>query len=61
VTDLCTKNELDGRQIIGVLNFPPKQIGPFMSEFLVTGFPREDGSVVLDEPERSVPNGSKLA
>jgi len=61
VTDLYTKDNLENRQIIGVVNFPPKQIGPFMSEFLVTGFPTENGSVVLAEPERSVPDGSELA
>jgi export-related chaperone CsaA len=61
ITALYTKDDLLGRQIIGVVNFPPKQIGPFMSEFLVTGIYREDGSVVLLIPERTVPNGSKLA
>lgn len=60
VTDLYSKDELTGRQVIGVVNFPSKQIGPFMSECLVTGFEREDGSVVLAGPERKVPNGSKL-
>jgi tRNA-binding protein len=56
-----TRKELVGRQIIGVLNFPPKQVGPFMSEFLVTGFVLEDGSVVLAQPEQNVPNGTRLA
>lgn len=60
VTDLYTKDELDGRTIIDVVNVSPKLIGPFVSVFLVTSFPHEDGSVVLAEPERAVPNGSKL-
>jgi tRNA-binding protein len=60
VTDLYSKEDLMGRQVIGVINFPPKQIGPVRSEFLLTGFTREDGSVVLAVPEREVPLGSKL-
>ena len=60
VTTLYTREELLGRQIVGVVNFPPKQIGPFRSEFLLTGFYREDGAVVLAIPERVVPNGAKL-
>lgn len=60
VTALYTKGELEGRQIVGVVNFPPKQIGPFMSEFLVTGFPDADGAIVLTQPERPVPNGARL-
>ena len=61
LTKLYRKEDLLGRQIIGVINFPPKQIGTFMSEFLVTGFMLEGGKVVLSEPERTVPNGTKLA
>lgn len=61
ITALYTKDELIGRQIIGVVNFPPKQIGPFLSEFLVTGLHRDDGAVVLTVPDQQVPNGAKLA
>lgn len=60
VTDLYSKEDLLGRQIMGVVNFPPKQIGPVMSEFLLTGFYRPDGAVVLALPERDVPNGCRL-
>jgi tRNA-binding protein len=60
VTDLYTKDELVGRQILGVVNFPTKRIGPMKSEFLVCGFYREDGVVVLAVPEQPVPNGAKL-
>lgn len=60
ITALYSKEELLGRQIVGVVNFPPKQIGPMTSEFLLTGFYRAEGEVVLCIPERSVPNGSKL-
>jgi len=52
--------ELVGRQVAGVVNFPPKQIGKFMSEVLVLGFPDAAGAVVLIEPGKSVPNGGKL-
>jgi tRNA-binding protein len=60
VTALYSREDLLGRQIVGVINFPPKQIGPFRSEFLLTGFYREDGAVVLAIPEREVTNGAKL-
>lgn len=61
LTDLYTKEDLLGKQVLAVVNFPPKQIGPFMSECLVTGVHREDGAVVLVSPESDVPNGARLA
>lgn len=61
VAELYSKEELQGRQIVGVVNFPAKQIGPVRSEFLLTGFYQEDGYVVIAMPERKVPNGSRLA
>ena len=60
IVALYGKQELVGRQVIGVVNFPLKQIGPFRSEVLVTGFHDEQGRVVLAMPERPVPNGAKL-
>lgn len=61
ITDLYTREELIGRQIVAVVNFPPKQIGPVRSECLVTGFAREDGAIVLVSPDSVVTNGAKLA
>nr|NIS40126.1 tRNA-binding protein [Desulfuromonadales bacterium] len=53
-------DDLSGRQVAAVVNFPPKQIGKFMSEILVLGFPGEDGEVVLIGPDRKVPDGGRL-
>jgi tRNA-binding protein len=52
--------ELMGRQVVGVVNFAPKRIGPFLSECLITGFYREDGSVILAVPDKPVADGAKL-
>ena len=60
ITDLYTPNDLVGKQILAVINFPPKQIGPIISECLVTGFYGEDGAVVLATTDKPLPNGSKL-
>ena len=60
IVALYRKEDLVGRQVIGVVNFPVKQIGPWRSEVLVTGFHDEQGRVVLAMPERPVPNGAKL-
>jgi tRNA-binding protein len=51
---------LVGRQVLAVVNFPPRQIGPFMSEVLTLGFPDEEGAVVLGAIERKVPDGGRL-
>ena len=61
VTDLYTKEELLGKQVIAVVNFPPKQIGPILSECLVTGFHEDDRKVVLAVPDKNVQNGVRLA
>ena len=53
-------DQLIGRQVCAVVNFPPRQIGPFMSEVLTLGFPDEDGAVVLIKPDFKVPNGGRL-
>lgn len=60
IAALYTPESLLGRQIVGVINFPEKQIGPFRSQFLLTGFPTEQG-VVITTVERPVPNGTRLA
>jgi len=61
ITDLYSKEELLNKQIIGVVNFPPKQIGPMISEFLMTGLIQTNGSVILAVPDKKVDNGLKLA
>jgi tRNA-binding protein len=53
-------DQLIGRQVCAVVNFPPRQIGPFISEVLTLGMPDEDGAVVLIRPDLTVPNGGKL-
>ena len=60
ITDLYNKAELIGTQVVAVINFPAKQIGPMRSECLVTGFYRDDGAVVLARPDSPVSNGAKL-
>ena len=60
ITQHYTIETLMGRQVAAVVNFPPRQIGPFMSEVLTLGFPDADGSVVLIGPSAIVPNGGKL-
>ena len=60
ITKHYTVDMLMGRQVAAVVNFPPRQIGPFMSEVLTLGFPDEDGGVVLISPSMMVPDGGKL-
>ena len=60
ITDRYRRKELVGRRVVGVVNLPPKQIGPVRSECLVTGFYDEDGAVVLCVPDGEVPLGAKL-
>jgi tRNA-binding protein len=60
IVQLYRAEDLVGRQIVGVINFPEKQVGPFRSQFLLTGFPTDEG-VVLTAVERPVPNGTRLA
>jgi tRNA-binding protein len=59
-TGLYSKQDLLGRLVLAVVNFPPKQIGPFMSEVLTLGVPDGHGHVVLVQPERDVPLGGRL-
>jgi len=61
ITDRYAPDELEDRQVLGVVNLPPKQIGPFTSECLVTGFVLERDEVVLVGPDAPVPNGTRLA
>jgi tRNA-binding protein len=60
ITKNYTMEELVGRQVAAVVNFPPRQIGPLMSEVLTLGFPDEAGEVMLISPDRKVPNGGRL-
>ena len=60
ITHHYTLDELHGRKVAAVVNFPPRQIGPVMSEVLTLGFADEDGEVILFAPDRAVPNGSRL-
>ncbi|MFZ5568992.1 MAG: tRNA-binding protein [Thermodesulfobacteriota bacterium] len=60
ITRLYSAAELVGKLVVGVVNFPPKQIGPIRSECLVTGFHNPDGDVVLCVPEKEVPPGTRL-
>ncbi|UKT63672.1 tRNA-binding protein [Pedobacter mucosus] len=61
ITKHYTIDNLIGKQIVAVINFPKKQIGKFMSEFLVTGFADENGDIVLTTVDKEVPNGTKIA
>ena len=60
ITRHYTVEDLPGRRVLAVVNFPPRQIGPVMSEILVLGVPDEDGEVVLIVPDRDVPLGGRL-
>ena len=60
ITDLYSKNDLINKQVIVVVNFSPKKIGPFISECLITGFYRDDNKVVLAVPDQSISNGTLL-
>ena len=61
ITDHYSPEDLVGKQVAAVVNFPRKQIGPFMSECLVTGFVQADGSVILAVPDKPAENGTRLA
>ena len=60
ITDLYDSDSLEGRQVMAVVNFPPRQIGPFMSEVLTLGLSDSDGAIVLLTPERPVPDGAPM-
>ena len=61
ITDLYSKDDLINKQVVAVVNFPPKQIDSFMSECLITGFYNSDNNVVLAVPDQLIPNGALLA
>lgn len=61
ITHLYTKEELQGKQVVCVTNLSPRQVGPFLSEVLTTGFYRPDGAVVLAVPDMKIENGARLA
>ncbi|WP_411341916.1 tRNA-binding protein [Sphingopyxis sp. J-6] len=60
IVDRYSLDELPGRQVAAVVNFPPRQIGKYMSEVLTLGFADEEGAVILFAPDRAVPDGSRL-
>lgn len=60
ITDLYTPDELPGKRVVCVVNFPPKQIANFVSEVLVTGFPDKNNHIVLCVPDQQVPDGTRL-
>ncbi len=60
ITAHYSKSTLLGKQVLAVVNFPEKQIGPFLSQVLVTGFSDENGDIILATPDKMVPNGAKL-
>ena len=60
ITEIYSLEALTGRQVMAVVNFPPRQIGPFLSEVLTLGFPDRTGAVVLAAADRPLPNGAKL-
>lgn len=60
ITNRYSLAELPGRQVAAVVNFPPRQIGKYMSEVLTLGFADQEGAVILFSPDRTVPNGSRL-
>ena len=60
LTDLYKPDDLQGRKVAAVVNFAPRQIGKFMSEVLILGFPNEGGEIVLFAPDSEVPNGARL-
>ena len=61
ITDLYSKENLIGKQVVVVVNFPSKKIGPFISECLITGFHQKSGNVILAVPDKKIENGTQLA